>query len=139
MNRRVAALAILALLVSGAASKARPTGDVSTIVMDQVNGKSAVGMAIELYALRDGTPRKVAQAVTDADGRATLIESGPLPLGVYELRFQTADYFRRQGVAVGDPAVLDMVLVRFSITEPTGHYHVPLLCSPSSYSTYRGS
>jgi hydroxyisourate hydrolase len=114
-------------------------GDLSTIVMDGVSGKTAVGVVVEVYALGDGAPRKVAQAVTGADGRAALIESGPLRTDVYELRFQTADYFRSQGVAVGEPAVLDMVVVRFSITEPTGHYHIPLICTPSGYTTYRGS
>ena len=114
-------------------------GDLSTIVMDGVNGKSAVGMAIELYALGEPAPRKVARAVTGPDGRAELIASGPIPTGDYELRFQTADYFRDQGVAVGEPAMLDMVLVRFSVSEPTGHYHIPLICTPSGYTTYRGS
>jgi 5-hydroxyisourate hydrolase-like protein (transthyretin family) len=84
-------------------------------------------------------PRKVAQAVTGADGRATLIASGPLPTGCYELRFQTADYFRSQGVAVGEPAVLDMVLVRFSITEPTGLYHIRSSARPRATPPTRGS
>ena len=82
---------------------------------------------------------RVAQALTGDDGRATLLSSGPIPVGLYELRFQTADYFRRQGVAVGNPAMLDMVVVRFSITDPTGHYHVPLIFTPTGYTTYRGS
>jgi hydroxyisourate hydrolase len=114
-------------------------GDLSTIVMDAVGGKNAVGVTVELYALSGGAPRKVTQAVTGDDGRAELIGSGPLATGAYELRFQTADYFRKQGVAVGEPATLDMVLVRFSIAEPTGHYHIPLICTPSGYTTYRGS
>jgi hydroxyisourate hydrolase len=127
------------LVALGTAGVAQPKGDLSTIVMDGARGTSAVGMSVELYALGEGEQRKVAQATTDADGRAELIASGPIPVGIYELRFHAEDYFRRHGVAVGDPAILDIVLVRFSITDPTGHYHVPLICSPNGYVTYRGS
>ena len=139
MKRLVSCLALLTLMAFGGASLAQPKNDLSTIAMDAVGGKVAVGMAIELYTLGDAAPRKIAQAVTGDDGRATLLASGPIPVGLYELRFQTADYFRKQGVAVGDPAMLDMVVVRFSVTDPTGHYHVPLIFTPTGYTTYRGS
>jgi hydroxyisourate hydrolase len=139
MTRFAAALVTAAAIMFGGASVAQPKGDLSTIVMDGANGTSAVGMTIELYALGEGAPRKVAQAMTDDEGRAELIASGPIPVGTYELRFKAADYFRKHGVAVGDPATLDIVLVRFSVTEPTGHYHVPLVCSPNGYVAYRGT
>src|SRR5258707_3206922 len=110
MNRLLATLVIAAVVAFGGAGVAQPKGDLSTIVMDGANGKTAVGMTIELYALGEGAPRQVAQATTDAEGRAELIASGPIPVGTYELRFQAADYFRKHGVAVGDPAILDIVL-----------------------------
>ncbi len=139
MGRRLVALVAAAVAAFDIAAVAQPKGDLSTIVMDGANGTSAVGMTVELYVIGEGTPRRVAQATTDAEGRAELIASGPIAIGTYELRFQAADYFRKHGVAVGDPALLDIVLVRFSITDPTGHYHVPLVCSPNGYVTYRGS
>jgi len=83
--------------------------------------------------------RPVSEAATDAAGRATLLPGRPLAVGQYELRFRIADYFRGQGVHVGDPPYLDYVPVRFSVDTTSGHYHVPLICTPWSYSTYRGS
>jgi hydroxyisourate hydrolase len=139
MKRFLSCLAFLALMAVGGVSLAQPKNDLSTIALDAVGGKVAVGMTVELYVLGDAAPRKLAQAVTGDDGRATLLPSGPIPAGTYELRFRTADYFRKEGVAVGDPAMLDTVLVRFSITDPTGHYHVPLIFTPTGYTTYRGS
>ena len=68
-----------------------------------------------------------------------LIGGRPLPIGRYELRFAIGDHFRSRGIASGDPPFLDIVPLRFSVAEPEGHYHVPLLCTPWSYSTYRGS
>jgi 5-hydroxyisourate hydrolase-like protein (transthyretin family) len=127
MKSLVFALAIVAALASSWSSQAQTKtspGDLSTIVMNAVSGGSAAGMIIELYEISGEKPRKITQVSTGEDGRADLIGSGPLPLGTYELRFQVGDYFRKQGVAVGDPA---------------GHYHVPLICTPSGYTTYRGS
>ena len=134
--------AFLAVLFGAAVAPpagAQSAGDVSTIAMNAVSGRSAVGMTVELYEVSGDTLRRVAQASTGEDGRATLIATGPLPLGNYELRFQMAEYFRREGVFVGEPAVIDYAPVRFSIVDPRGHYHVPLICTPSGYTTYRGS
>jgi 5-hydroxyisourate hydrolase len=97
----------------------------STHVLDTARGRPAAGMAIEL---RRGD--EVIAATTDADGRARLLEQ--TPAGEYELTFAVGDYF-------GERAFLDRVPVRFSIADPGAHYHVPLLVSPWSYSTYRGS
>jgi 2-oxo-4-hydroxy-4-carboxy-5-ureidoimidazoline decarboxylase len=79
--------------------------------------------------------------MTNTEGRTDqpLIGGRPLPMGHYELRFAVGDHFRRRGIESGDPPFLDIVPLRFSIAEPEGHYHVPLLCTPWSYSTYRGS
>ena len=116
-------------------------GRLSTHVLDTHAGRPAVGLAIALYEFAGGQAHRLAETVTNADGRTDrpLIGGRPLPIGRYELRFAVGDHFRRRGVDAGDPPFLDIVPLRFSIAEPEGHYHVPLLCSPWSYSTYRGS
>ena len=83
----------------------------------------------------------LAEAVTNADGRtdAPLLAGAPLRIGRYRLDFHVGAYFAARQVAAADPPFLDIVPIRFSIAEPEGHYHVPLLVSPWSYSTYRGS
>jgi len=67
------------------------------------------------------------------------MSDGPIPIGRYELRFAIGDYFARQGFPFTDPPFLDLVPIRFAVAEPEGHYHVPLLVTPWSYATYRGS
>jgi 2-oxo-4-hydroxy-4-carboxy-5-ureidoimidazoline decarboxylase len=116
-------------------------GRLSTHVLDTHAGRPAAGMVVELYEFAGGQPHRLFETVTNADGRTDqpLIAGQPLPIGHYELRFAVSDHFRRRGVEAGDPPFLDIVPLRFSIAEPEGHYHVPLLCSPWSYSTYRGS
>ncbi len=116
-------------------------GRLSTHVLDTHAGRPAVGMAIALYEMAGERYHQLTTAITNADGRTDqpLISGRPLPIGRYELRFSVGDHFRRRGIEAGDPPFLDIVPLRFSIAEPEGHYHVPLLCSPWSYSTYRGS
>ena len=116
-------------------------GRLSTHVLDTHAGRPAVGIAVELYEFAGGTAHRIATAVTNQDGRTDrpLIADRPLPIGRYELRFAMGDHFRSRGIESGNPPFLDIVPLRFSIAEPEGHYHVPLLCSPWSYSTYRGS
>jgi 5-hydroxyisourate hydrolase len=97
----------------------------STHVLDTARGVPAAGVAIEL---RRGD--ELITATTDGDGRARLLEE--TPAGDYELTFAIGDYF-------GERPFLDRVPVRFTIADPAAHYHVPLLVSPWSYSTYRGS
>ena len=116
-------------------------GRLSTHVLDTVHGKPAGGVRIELFALEGEARRRVAEATTNPDGRTDgpLLAGAELRTGAYELLFHIGDYFRRKGLAVPNPAFLDVVPIRFGIAEPDGHYHVPLLASPWSYSTYRGS
>src|SRR5215475_11921951 len=116
-------------------------GRLSTHVLDTHARPPAVGMAVALYELAGDRYYRMTTAVTNADGRTDqpLIGGRPLPMGRYELRFSVGDHFRSRGIEAGDPPFLDIVPLRFSIAEPEGHYHVPLLCSPWSYSTYRGS
>lgn len=113
----------------------------STHVLDTMNGKPAAGVKIALYRLDGETRSLVKEAVTNADGRtdAPLLTGDEYKTGQYELVFRIGDYFRSTGATLPQPAFLDIVPLRFGIAEPDGHYHVPLLASPWSYSTYRGS
>jgi 2-oxo-4-hydroxy-4-carboxy-5-ureidoimidazoline decarboxylase len=130
----------LAAKVTGAGMP-RVEGRLSTHVLDNHAGRPAAGMGIELYEFAGERAHRIAETVTNQDGRsdAPLIAGRPLPIGRYELRFAVGDHYRRRNVQGDDPPFLDIVPLRFSIAEPEGHYHVPLLCTPWSYSTYRGS
>ncbi|MGE0255439.1 MAG: 2-oxo-4-hydroxy-4-carboxy-5-ureidoimidazoline decarboxylase [Alphaproteobacteria bacterium] len=137
---RIAALR-LDRLVEGP-DRLRVAGRLSTHVLDTHAGRPAAGVAVELVEIAAAGPsRLLARAATNADGRtdAPLITGRPVPIGTYELRFAIGDYFAAQGVAGGEPRFLDVVPLRFAVAEPEGHYHVPLLASPWSYTTYRGS
>jgi len=114
-------------------------GRLTTHILDTTRGGPAAGVEIRLYAIREARER-VAFAVSNADGRTEkpLLEAAAMVTGTYELEFDIGDYFGRSGAAVGEPAFLDIVVIRFSVNADE-HYHVPLLCSPWSYSTYRGS
>jgi 5-hydroxyisourate hydrolase len=116
-------------------------GRLSTHVLDTVNGKPASGIAIELFALEGESRRSILRTVTNADGRtdAPLMIGEAFRTGTYELVFEVGAYFKGLGAAASSPPFLDIVPIRFTIAEPDGHYHVPLLVSPWSYSTYRGS
>jgi 2-oxo-4-hydroxy-4-carboxy-5-ureidoimidazoline decarboxylase len=116
-------------------------GRLSTHVLDNVSGSPAAGVRIALYEIGGSARGLLTETVTNADGRTDkpLMGGGPLRVGTYELQFHVGDYFASRQVALADPPFLDIVPVRFSIAEPEGNYHVPLLVTPWSYSTYRGS
>jgi 2-oxo-4-hydroxy-4-carboxy-5-ureidoimidazoline decarboxylase len=117
-------------------------GRLSTHVLDTQAGRPAAGVTIELLELSaSGEQRMIARATTNRDGRTDepLIGGRPLPIGRYELRFHVADYFAGVGARQDEPPFLDVVPVRFAVAEAEGHYHVPLLLTPWSYCTYRGS
>lgn len=113
----------------------------STHVLDIAHGCPAQGMKLELWRLDGGERRQVATAVTNADGRTgkPLLAGEEFRIGQYEIIFFVGDYFAARGTALPKPAFLDQVPVRFSLADAGANYHVPLLCSPWSYSTYRGS
>ncbi|HVA12098.1 MAG TPA: 2-oxo-4-hydroxy-4-carboxy-5-ureidoimidazoline decarboxylase [Stellaceae bacterium] len=137
---RIAALR-LADIVDDPATAAL-NGVLSTHVLDTHAGKPAVGVAITLHELcLAGPPRLLAQRVTNLQGRTDtpLIAGRPLPQGRYELSFAIGDYFAARGVISGEQSYLDHVPVRFAIADAEAHYHIPLLVTPWSYSTYRGS
>ena len=114
----------------------------TTHVLDVTRGGPAEGVQIELYQLEtDGGRKLVAAMATNSDGRTDtpLIAAAEARVGRFELLFHAGDYFRRQGAKMADPPFLDVVPIRFAVADPSAHYHVPLLVSPWSYSTYRGS
>lgn len=117
-------------------------GRLSTHVLDTVRGKPARAVAIDLQVLgMGGFWQHLKQVHTNADGRTDepLLTGPEVKVGTYMLTFHIGDYFRQCGLASSEPLFLDLVPLRFSIADPDGHYHVPLLATPWSYSTYRGS
>ena len=114
----------------------------STHVLDTMHGCPAVGMAVAFYATRGTEATLLKRFQLDGDGRSPggpLVASGSLSKGTYRLVFDVAGYFKGRGVALPDPNFLDQVSLDFGVADPGQHYHVPLLVSPWSYSTYRGS
>jgi 5-hydroxyisourate hydrolase len=131
-------------------------GRITTHILDTTHGCPAAGVAIRLISVGE-VREQVASAVSNADGRTEkpLLEDaakGPVTLpkgpvtfelaskvtGTFELEFDIGDYFRGRNAAMDDPAFLDTVVIRFAV-KADENYHVPLLCSPWAYSTYRGS
>lgn len=114
----------------------------TTHVLDTMRGLPAAGVTIELSRIdAAGFRTLLKRVVTNADGRTDepLLTGGSMIPGQYELQFGIGAYFRAAQVELPSPAFLDVVPVRFGIAESASHYHVPLLASPWSYSTYRGS
>jgi len=137
---RIAALRLDQLVVSDDRLQVR--GRLSTHVLDTHSGRPAAGIAVELVELSDlGASRVVTRMITNADGRTDqpLIHDRPVPIGRYELTFSVGKYFAGRQVAMSDPPFLETIPLRFSVSEPEGHLHVPLLVTPWSYATYRGS
>lgn len=116
-------------------------GRLTTHVLDASRGCPGGGIDITLYRVDEGQLTWLASATTNADGRCDqpLLDGATYTSGIYQLHFQAGAYYRAQGVALTTPAFLDEVVLRFGIDATQSHYHVPLLLSPYSYSTYRGS
>ena len=118
-------------------------GLLTTHVLDTALGKPADSLRLTVWAITNGADIKTALKTveTNQDGRTDepLLAGAELRPGTYELTFDVAPYFARTGALLPDPPFLDQVPVRFSVADADAHYHVPLLVSPWSYSTYRGS
>lgn len=116
-------------------------GRLTTHVLDTVAGEPGAGMKITLYRVLAGGHRRVNEFVAGADGRAggSLLEGAAFTRGGYRLVFAVAAYFRAKGMTLPDPPFVDEVVLDFGVADPDAHYHVPLLVSPWSYATYRGS
>ncbi len=115
-------------------------GFLTTHVLDTALGRPAKGVRITLYRVSGNSHRKIAETVTNDDGRtdAPILPVKAFAKGTYELVFHAGDYLRATGQAGAEPLFLDQVPIRFGMSEDA-HYHVPLLLSPHAYSTYRGS
>ena len=114
----------------------------STHVLDTMHGTPAAGMQVALYTTHGEQATLVGRWVLNAEGRnpdGMLVDSADLRVGTYRLVFDVASYFQARGVALPEPNFLNRVNLDFGVARTDQHYHVPLLVSPWSYSTYRGS
>lgn len=116
-------------------------GRLSTHVLDTATGLPAPAMRIDLSVGDADGWQKVSTVATNANGRtdAPLLTDIAMSIGRYRLDFHAGDYFRARNIPLAEPPFLDVIPLEFGIADPTAHYHVPLLCSPWSYTTYRGS
>ncbi|MFD2179733.1 hydroxyisourate hydrolase [Veronia pacifica] len=116
-------------------------GKLTTHVLDTASGRPGTNISISLYKRTGSESVLITSTVTNHDGRtdSPLLLGDDLIKGQYELVFETADYFRQQGMTLDEIPFLDDVVLRFGINDQNQHYHVPLLVSPYSFSTYRGS
>ncbi len=117
-------------------------GHLSTHVLDTMHGCPADGMKVTLSRVDGDRPETIRELVLNRDGRTDggpLLDTASMAAGRYRLSFEVAAYFRLRGVTLPEPPFLDTVPVDFGIGDPGANYHVPLLVSPWSYSTYRGS
>lgn len=116
-------------------------GKLSTHVLDITQGKPGVGVKVALYAVNDTGKKLLKDTITNQDGRCDtpLLQGDEMQAGRYELVFAAGDYFAGQGVDLPSPRFVDEVVLAFGIADATQNYHVPLVVSPWSYSTYRGS
>ncbi len=115
-------------------------GKLTTHVLDTALGKPAAGLAIELFRINGDTHEKIGDFITNSDGRidTPILEGDAFKTGTYELVFHAGSYLEQTVSTLPEPKFLDLIPLRFGIAEDS-HYHVPLLLSPFSYSTYRGS
>lgn len=114
----------------------------STHVLDTMHGRPAAGMVVALYVTGSGGEQCLKKFVLNQDGRnpdGLLLDAAQLQRGSYRLVFDVAAYFKASGVSLPEPNFLNQVSLDFGVADPAQHYHVPLLVSPWSYSTYRGS
>lgn len=117
-------------------------GHLSTHVLDTMHGCPAAGMKLTLQHLEGTQFQTLLNIVLNADGRnegGALLDASAMVAGRYRLLFEVGAYFRGRGVTLPEPAFIDTVPVDFGIADANGHYHVPLLVTPWTYSTYRGS
>ncbi|MGB5837910.1 MAG: hydroxyisourate hydrolase [Albidovulum sp.] len=116
-------------------------GYLTTHVLDTAKGVPAEGIAVTLYRVSGDSHQKIASAVTNADGRTDtpILPKDTFKTGTYELIFDAGAYLDASGTPAQSPRFLSQIPIRFGISDPESHYHVPLLLSPFGYSTYRGS
>lgn len=115
-------------------------GKLTTHILDTAYGKPASNVLVRLFRI-DETRVLLKTDTTNSDGRlnSPLLDDDTMAVGKYEIEFDIGAYFRELGAPMDEPAFIDDVVLRFGIANADQHYHVPLLASPWSYSTYRGS
>jgi len=125
----------------GAPQRRGAMGKLTTHVLNIAAGIPAAGVRVELHRIDAGIATLLSAAHTDVDGRcpAPLLDGPAMRSGRYSLTFHVAAYFRSLGMALREPPFLDAVVIDFGVSDPVQNHHVPLLVSPWSYSTYRGS
>lgn len=113
----------------------------TTHVLDTAHGKPGQGIQIDLYKIVDNKSNLLLSKITNHDGRcdSPLLEGSTFQEGIYELHFHIGEYFSGLGIHLPTPNFLDIVVLRFGVADASQHYHVPLVTTPWSYSTYRGS
>lgn len=116
-------------------------GFLTTHVLDTACGVPAAGMAIDLFRIEGDSRALIRSLITNADGRtdSQILPADEFATGTYELVFHAGAYLDANGTPAEDPRFLNVIPIRFGISDPDSHYHVPLLLSPFGYSTYRGS
>jgi 5-hydroxyisourate hydrolase len=142
MRRRGVLLTGLGFTVAaGTGAWAAPTPGLTTHMLDTTSGKPAEGVRIDFSQADGETYRFIRTVVTNADGRNAepLLTPETIKVGQYQLVFHIAEYFTKLGTVLPNPPFLDKAVIQFGISDATSHYHVPLLASPWSFTTYRGS
>lgn len=144
VNRRIfisGGASLLTLIMTSPRVRAAPSPGLTTHMLDVAAGRPAEGVLID-FAVLDGEAYRAIRSVhTNADGRNAepLLTPETMKVGQYQLTFHLAEYFTRQGTILPSPSFLDKAVIQFGISDAASHYHVPLLASPWTYTTYRGS
>lgn len=114
---------------------------ITTHVLNTISGRPGAGVRIDFSVWDNDRWKLVKTLRTNADGRTDemILKPEDTRVGRYELLFHVDDYFAAQGVALANPPFIDKVPVRFAVFDPQQHYHVPMLMTPGSCATYRGS
>lgn len=133
--------AMLAFAFGSRIARAAATPGLTTHMLDTASGKPAEGVKIDFSVLEGGAYKLIKTVHTNADGRNAepLLTPDNMKVGQYELAFYVGEYFTKQGTVLPEPPFLDKAVIQFGMADATAHYHVPLLASPWSYTTYRGS
>ncbi len=144
LSRRVvlgAGTSAAALALMGRAARAAGTPGLTTHMLDVASGRPAEGVRIDFAVLDGDAYRPIRTVHTNEDGRNAepLLTAETMKVGQYQLVFHIAEYFTRLGTVLPDPPFLDSAVIQFGIADARSHYHVPLLASPWTYTTYRGS
>ena len=136
-----AAPSLLAFAALMRPANAAGSPGLTTHMLDTASGIPAAGVKIEFSVLDGGAYRLIHTAVTNADGRTDepLLTAETMKVGQYQIIFHIAEYFTKRGTALPKPPFLEKAVIQFGISDATSHYHVPVLASPWSYTTYRGS